>query len=516
MIRKRAILYVRVSTDEQADKGFSLQHQEERLRTYCQLQGIEIVGFYREDHSAKSFERPEFSKLLARLKKEKKIADLLLFLKWDRFSRNAGDAYFMISTLNKLGIEPQAIEQPLDLTIPENKIMLAFYLAAPEVENDRRALNTIAGMRRANKDGRCTGKAPVGYKNARNERNQPIVVKSEAAPVIKWVFEEVARCVYSAHAIHGMAVAKGLKRARSNFFELLRNPFYCGRMIIPAYKDEEEQVVKGLHEPIISEKLFDEVQDILNGRKRNWACKHSAREEFPLRGYLVCRKCGANLTASASRGRSAHYYYYHCSTQCGERFNADEANRIFTEELKQLTLSAGSQQLIGRFLELFNGEGGKSAADSIRKLKTEIQKNKERLGNAQRLLLDGTLDAGEYRAIRTNLEPLIRDMEEKLGNLAQKDTNLDAMLKYGTYFFENLDQLYFTGDLVIKQQIVGSMFPEKLIFENNSYRTAQANPLLSLICSTGGAFSDSQNKKSRKNPALSCSAPPSGLEPETL
>jgi site-specific DNA recombinase len=72
MIRKRAILYVRVSTDEQADKGFSLQHQEERLRTYCQLQGIEIVGFYREDHSAKSFERPEFNKLLARLKKEKK------------------------------------------------------------------------------------------------------------------------------------------------------------------------------------------------------------------------------------------------------------------------------------------------------------------------------------------------------------------------------------------------------------------------------------------------------------
>lgn len=75
--------------------------------------------------------------------------------------------------------------------------------------------------------------------------------------------------------------------------------------------------------------------------------------------------------------------------------------------------------------------------------------------------MDGTLDAGEYKATRTNPELLIRDMEEKLGNLSQKDTNLDAMLKYGTYFFENLDQLYFTGDLVIKQQIVGSMFPEK-------------------------------------------------------
>ena len=45
MIRKKAILYVRVSTDEQADKGFSLQHQEERLRKYCELQGIDVVGF---------------------------------------------------------------------------------------------------------------------------------------------------------------------------------------------------------------------------------------------------------------------------------------------------------------------------------------------------------------------------------------------------------------------------------------------------------------------------------------
>lgn len=67
----------------------------------------------------------------------------------------------MISTLNKLGIEPQAVEQPLDLSIPENKMMLAIYLSAPEVENDRRALNTFYGMRRARKEGRLMGRAPL-------------------------------------------------------------------------------------------------------------------------------------------------------------------------------------------------------------------------------------------------------------------------------------------------------------------------------------------------------------------
>ncbi len=62
---KTAIVYVRVGTDEQSEKGYCLQHQEERLRQYCQYQNIEVVRFYKEDHSAKTFERPAFNELLA-------------------------------------------------------------------------------------------------------------------------------------------------------------------------------------------------------------------------------------------------------------------------------------------------------------------------------------------------------------------------------------------------------------------------------------------------------------------
>lgn len=152
--KKNAYLYVRVSTDEQADRGYSQRYQEETLRKYCTLNNINIIAVFLEDHSAKSFQRPEWNKILVSLKKRKGLIDFVLFIKWDRFSRNAGDAYGMISLLNRLGVEPQAIEQPLNLEIPENKMMLAFYLAAPEVENDRRSLNIIAGMRRARKEGR--------------------------------------------------------------------------------------------------------------------------------------------------------------------------------------------------------------------------------------------------------------------------------------------------------------------------------------------------------------------------
>ena len=128
LVMKRAILYVRVSTDEQADRGYSLRDQEERLLAYAKIQGIEVKSIYREDYSAKNFNRPAFNKLLSYAKVNKRNIDLLLFIKWDRFSRNAAEAYEVLKKINQMGIEAQAIEQPLDLEIPENKLMLALYL----------------------------------------------------------------------------------------------------------------------------------------------------------------------------------------------------------------------------------------------------------------------------------------------------------------------------------------------------------------------------------------------------
>lgn len=215
---KIADLYIRVSTDEQADKGYSQRDQEERLTKYCQINSIQVRKVIFEDHSAKTFKRPQWMKLQVDLRKHRGQSDLILFTKWDRFSRNAGDAYQMISTLRKLGVEPQAVEQPLDLTIPENKMMLAFYLAAPEVENDRRALNVYHGMRRAKKEGRWTGTAPVGYVNKMNEAGKKYIApRDKAADIMRWVFEELAAGKFNTEQIWNWPKQKGLHAVRIIF-----------------------------------------------------------------------------------------------------------------------------------------------------------------------------------------------------------------------------------------------------------------------------------------------------------
>src|SRR3990167_9165468 len=146
---KNVILYIRVSTDEQADKGFSLRDQEQKLLNYCKINSLNVMAVFKEDYSAKTFNRPEFKKLMSFCKSQSKHINQLLFIKWDRFSRNTAESYNVIKTFTNLGIVVNAIEQPLDLNIPEQGLMLAVYLSMPEVENHRRSLNVIAGMRRA-------------------------------------------------------------------------------------------------------------------------------------------------------------------------------------------------------------------------------------------------------------------------------------------------------------------------------------------------------------------------------
>lgn len=513
---KKAYLYIRVSTDEQAEKGYSLRHQEERLRHYCQLNNIEVVALFTEDHSAKTFERPAFKQMLAQMKKNRASANLLLFLKWDRFSRNAGDAYGMISQLNRLGIEPQGIEQPLDLSVPENKMMLAFYLAAPEVENDRRSLNVIDGMRRSIKEGRYTTVAPKGYKNARNEMNRPIIVPADNAWIVTWVFEQLASGAYNVKEIWKQAKAKGLNVSKSNIWYMLRNPIYCGKILLPAYRKEEARLVQGIHTPLVSEELFYAVQDVLDGRKRKVPSKNTAREEYPLRGFLTCRKCGGNLTASSSKGNGGMYYYYHCTTKCGERFKAELANNKFAEELSKISANRQSIELFRIIMGEQYKELNKEKAVNMKEINTEVVKLRQRITNMQELLADGKIDPSDYREIKSRTETQLNSLLVKQQQLELVEDNLGDYINTAAAVLTDLPKYFAGADLAIKQKLIGLMFPEKLIFEKNAYQTIKPLEVVSLICRTGGSSSGTKKKLASDSGSQSYGVTASGFKPETF
>lgn len=515
-MRQRAYLYVRVSTDEQADKGYSQKHQDEQLRKHCDAHQIDIAGVYWEDSSGKTFNRPEFNKLLNHIKQHKRSANLLLFLKWDRFSRNVAESYSMIHQLGKLGIEPQAIEQPLDMSIPESKIMLAIYLAAPEVENDRRALNVIAGMRKAMKEERHVNMAPRGYRNVRDGHNKPTIEPNKDAPIIKWLFEEASRGLCPIIELWRMARRKGLKIGKSQLWNLLRNPFYYGILLIPAYKKEPAVYVKAIHEPLISESLFKDVQDVLNGRKRKVRSHtHGMKEEFPLRGFVICPKCEKVLTASTSRGNGGQHHYYHCTKGCPLRIKAEDINDKFVQELFKIKANQNSQEfhaaIIRKALNIDEADQSKKTAH----LKTEIEKRKAAIDKARKKVLDGIWEDDDFLETKKQYQPEIVEMERQLANADDSDSSLEEEIAFCTQFIANLPEFYLQSDLIARRQIIGSIYPENFTYSENSIRTNRLHAAIELICRSSGDSKDLENKKASEFGGFSNVVNRIGFEPMT-
>jgi site-specific DNA recombinase len=514
---KTADLYIRVSTDEQADKGYSQRNQEEVLKRYCEINRITVKKVIFEDHSAKTFNRPRWKYLLSELRKIKGQTDLVLFTKWDRFSRNAGDAYQMISTLRRLGVEPQAIEQPLDLTVPENKMMLAFYLAAPEVENDRRALNTLHGMRRARKEGRWMGPAPYGYANKVTEDGKKYIVpKDPEAEGIQWAFNQVlAAGKESILSIWQQARKKGLQCSKNAFWGIIRNPLYCGKIFVGKFKEEESQWVKGQHTPLISESLFYDVQDVLEGRKRIYVSKKRSLD-YPMRGFLICPQCGRLLTGSSSKGRTKKYYYYHCILLCKARFHTAETHELFSKELKKFIPRPGMVEVYQEVISRLYKDQTKGERADLRSIKQELEQVNVRLVKARNLLIEDQLDAVDYRTIKAECEKKISELETRLFAANTADTNIEALLRKALENLSRLDQLWEDATAEKKRLIIGSIFPEKLNFDGKRFQTTRLNEGARLIYTLNEGLSENKNGQSEEISALSCSVTPLGFKPKTF
>lgn len=497
---KKAILYIRVSTDEQAEKGYSLNHQEERLKAYCAMHDIEVVQMFKEDFSAKTFDRPEFNKVLRFLKLKNHGVNLLLFTKWDRFSRNTSDSYKTMGMLSKLGVDQQAIEQPLDLSVPENKLMLAFYLASPEVENDRRALNVIVGMRRGMKEGRWMCSAPKGYKNITLENGDKRIVPSETANIISWAFDEFSKGIYSLDEVRKECVKRGLKCSKQSFSRIMRNPLYQGIIHIPAFKDEPASQVRGLHEAIISTDLFQKVQEILDGRGRKRFYVVSAKDELPLRGFLLCPSCNRNWTGSASTGGSGiKNWYYHCSGGCTVRFKAMDINNSFSEKLKTLSFKEEAKELYQSIVKKVFESSGEEKTKSKARLLEDIQNNKNRLNKAQEMLLDNLLSASEYSDIKKRYESHIRSLEQQILEAGENESQFRTYLLKGTQLLRNINSTYNEADINLKQRIIRSVYKEKMTFLDKEVRTGKLNDVAALISLSSKALRDKNNGTEDKN-----------------
>lgn len=464
---KSAYLYIRVSTDEQKRKGYSLPEQEDRLLKYCEYNNIHVKGVYSEDFSAKNFNRPEWNRLIAVIKKkplgeEKNI----LFVKWDRFSRNIEYAYEMIGVLRKYSAIAMAIDQPIDFSVPESIVMLAVYLSIPEAENSRRALNTSNGIRRAKLSGRYPNKAPIGFTNLTGiDGKKYIAPKEPEAGVIKWIFEQLAKNCYMLEELRRMAIARGFKCSKSNFWKFIRNPVYCG-LIVLSSETNGNQIIKGVHIPLISEALFYEVQNIITTKRKISCEKEDLNAMFFLKGYLICPLCNKKLRGSFSQGKTKKYPYYHCIGRCKTRISANLLNNNYTEKLQKIVLSNNVGELFGLVLKDINVSFQKKELLQRKyRLSKQLVEQELMISKVRKLFVTDSLKFDDFSAIKKECTAMIDSLKRELKSVNLEISGIVENSEQANQSFTSIFGNFQSLNTADKKQLVSLIAPSKINFQ---------------------------------------------------
>ena len=486
MQMKNLVLYSRVSTEDQAEKGFSLRSQQEKLEKYCHQNGYRIMNHFVEDFSAKNFSsRPEFQKLLRYVQSNQKKIDQIIFTKWDRFSRNIEAAYRMIREFKEMGIEVNSIEQPLDLSQPDSKVMLAVYLVIPEVENDKNSLRTIDGLRRAMKEGCFTGIAPKGYLNHRNEDGKSTLTPDpKVAPLIEASFIDYASGVYSAEEVRQKYLKQGLKISRNGFLALLKNPTYMGKIHIKAYKKDEAMTVEGLHPALVSPDIFERVQLIMQGKYTpQFRTLTEIDEALPLRGFLTCPECGKTLTGSGSKGRGGKntFFYYHCTRYCKTRHKAREVNALFEELLSEMRIEDDQQSVYKSILAERFSDRYEDKQTIINSLHREQDNLYKRLEMAEDAFFEQKIDPSAFSSMKQRIDSRLAEIKSELKEVSHRERFFEKHLTEGIGFLNGIDVTYREGSTEIKKKIIQTLFCDKLLYHGRYFSTPALEDTIEMI-----------------------------------
>ena len=484
---KKAIIYCRVSSDEQA-KGGSLKYQADALTRYCKSNGIEVVDVYREDYSAKTFDRPEMKEICKKyLRKRKEVeVDTLLVLRWNRFTRDNTEGWEYISKFRKYGIEVNAVEEHIDFNVAESKIMLSVYLSMAEVDNDKRSKATKDGIHQALVDGKCPGLAPYGYVNKRTGKHECwIEFSPKEADFVRRAFRRVAYGVEVPTLVWKDLESQGMKVSESTFFRILRNRFYTGLVFVPEYGDAPARYVKGRHEPLTDSKTFELVQDRLDGMRDRTEpeVKKVPDDTFFMRSFLRCPHCGNTVYGSFSKGRSKRYAYYHCN-YCGKyRISAEEANDNMTRFLSNLHPNEAVMALYEAILLDLQNEQAQLSKEEREQMKKDLVSTETRIRKIQDKWLEGTLDDDSFKMLNSRMIAEKHDIELRLEECQSqpKAEDIEEKMKFSLAFLENLGSCISIAPISIKLNILGSIFTGKIVFENSEPRTVTLSPLVSLI-----------------------------------
>lgn len=435
MSAKSYFSYVRVSTQRQGNMGTSLAQQQVAIENYAKRFNLRIVRQYEERETAAKTGRPVFLDMLRDLRSGK--ANGLIIHKIDRSARNLKD-WANLGSLIDIGIEVHFANESLDLKSRGGRLSadIQAVVAADYIRNLRE--ETKKGIYGRLRQGLYPFPARVGYLDA--GKGKPKELDPIQAPLVKKAFELYASGNVGLNAlvekmyIFGLRNKNGKKISRNGLVCILKNLFYIG-VIKMASIDE---LFIGVHEPIVSKALFDQVQSVFAGKRVRKAHRHF----FTYRRIISCETCGSLLIGENQKG----HVYYRCHTKsCPQKcIREDLVEKELLDIYKKLQLRDEEYRILNAEAANYQNQHQMKTEEVKKQLVMGLSQSQNRLAKLADAYVDGVFDKETYVLKQRELVLKQKEIKENLDSLDHQVDNIQT--EFGE-FLELLKTAYLSYNL---------------------------------------------------------------------
>lgn len=378
----RVAIYVRVSTDMQAEEGYSLDAQVDRCKAYAKSQDWDVVAVYIEEgESAKDLNRPEIQRMLSDAGDAS--FDVLLVYRLDRLTRSVRDLNVLLDLFDKQNIKFRSATEVYDTTTAMGRLFINIVAALAEWERGNLSERVKFAMEQLTKEGRWHGgPVPEGY--AWDIESSTMTIVSEEYAVLR----ELRRLYIAGNGTGVVAKELNLQgklRRDSNKWSpeavtyILDNPFYAGK-IRYGKKNKNGEVIWADHEypQIFTWEEYEEHIEIMNKRKVKG---RSRKSDHWFTGTLRCARCGSRLNATVYKNRrpSGGFYDPFTTYVCGSRRRKHGCNLPM---LRQTVAESMIMEYIKKMIPFSNEEVAASSVDmerSVNDITSEMEKMQKEL-----------------------------------------------------------------------------------------------------------------------------------------
>ena len=443
----RVACYERVSTEDQALRGFSIEAQIDNLTEYCEKKGMKIVAHYTDEGKSGSLpplKRPALHRLLEDVQAGK--IDMILFTKLDRWFRSVQEYFKVQDILDSHKVEWKAIHEDYDTTTANGRMAITIFLAIAQNERERTAerIKVVFEHKRKNKEACFGGKnPPFGYLKQKDEDGIMRLVKDpETQHIVAEFWDILIKYENIKKAIRHVRDVYGIVKSDKQWGRIAKSPFYCG------VHDE----IDDFCEPYVTKENWLRVQE----NTQQWIRSTKENRVYIFSGMMRCPKCGNVLCGTFSTkkysGVEREYRTYRC------RFKGTDCN--YTRNLSELKIE---KQLIAKlkgFIEQKIADVELERTKPKPKPKYNIPALKERLRRLNVTYMAGNIGDDEYHAADAEIKALLAKAEDESPPPEQDLEKLKQLLE------TDIRHAYFELDAEEKRRFLRNFIKEIKLDDN--------------------------------------------------